>query len=197
MTAKKIIKDLQAIRLRPKNRGPYIWEPFMRKYNCSVICEVGVCKGANFGEMIKHNPKLAVAIDSWIDDGIISRNDGGFTQEILNQQYEEFTKNMSDKQFVKIYREYSFEAAKLFEENYFDLIYIDADHSFEGCLQDIENWYPKVRKGGFLLGDDYRIYEGRRKGVKFGVIEAVNEFAKKNNLKFFELPSYGWGIIKK
>ncbi len=103
---------------------------------------------------------------------------------------------MSDKSFVKIYREYSFDAVKHFVDNYFDLIYIDADHSYEGCLRDIEDWYPKVKKGGFLLGDDYIIYEGRRPGIKFEVIEAVNEFAKKNNLEFFELPNYGWGIVK-
>ncbi len=194
MSANQIFKDLSQIR---SSKRRYIWESFMRKYNCGIICEVGVCKGTNFREMIKHNPKLAVAVDSWIVDGQVSRNDGGYTQEMLNQQYEEFIRSMSDKQFVKIYRKYSFDAVKLFEDSYFDLIYIDADHSFEGCLRDIEDWYPKVKKGGFLLGDDYRIYEGRRPGIKFGVIEAVNEFAKKNNLEFFKLPNYGWGIVKK
>lgn len=196
MNQDEVIKDLQAVRSVGRKK-PYNWEPFMRKYNCRVICEVGICRGINFREMIKHNPKLAVAVDSWIDDGVISRNDAGYTQEMLNQQYEEFTKSMSDKQFVKIYRKYSFDSAKRFNNNYFDLIYIDADHSFESCLKDINDWYPKVKKGGFLLGDDYRIYEGRSPRIKFEVIEAVNEFAKKNNLEFFILPNYGWGIIKK
>lgn len=169
----------------------------MRKYNCNIICEIGVCRGNNFREMIKHNPKVAVAVDSWINDGLVSRNDGGYSQEELNKQYDEFKKSMSNKPFVKIYREYSFEAVKHFEDNYFNLVYVDADHSYEGCLRDINDWYPKLKKGRFLLGDDYRIYKGRRPGVTFGVIEAVNKFAKKNNLEFFELRNFGWGIIKK
>lgn len=167
----------------------------MSKYNCNVICKVGVCKGTNFYEMIKHNPKIAVAVYSWIDDGVISRNDGENTQETLDLLYKEFSESMIDKSFVKIYREYSFEAVKRFENNYFDLIYIDADHSYEGCLRDIEDWYPKLKEGNFLVRDDYRIYEGSRKVVEFGVIEAVNEFARKNNLDFFELPRYDWAML--
>ncbi len=193
MVSDEVIKDLQSIRVK---RTYNTWEPFMRKHSCWVICEIGVCGGINFREMIKHGPKLAVAIDSWVNDGITSRNDGGYSQETMNQQCEEFTKSMSDKPFVNIYREYSFDAVKHFEDNYFDVVYIDADHSYEGCLRDLEDWYPKVKKGRFLLGDDYRIYKGKRPGVKFGVIEAVNEFAKKNNLEFFELSKYGWGMIK-
>ena len=190
MNQNQIVKDLNNVRVKRKH---YIWEPFMRKYNCDAIGEIGVCKGVNFLEMIKHGPKLAVAVDSWIDDGIVSRNDGRYSQETLNQQYEDLKKAVGDKPFVKIYREYSFDAVRHFEDNYFDLVYIDADHTYKGCLRDINDWYPKVKKGGFLLGDDYRPREYR---IKFGVIEAVNEFAKNNNLEFFELPNYGWGIIK-
>lgn len=190
MDSNQTIEDLQLIRWKRKH---YIWEPFMRKYNCSIICEIGVCRGDNFREMIKHNPKVAIAVDSWVNDGVISRNDSGYLQEELTQQYDDFKKSMSDKPSVEIYREYSFDAVKRFVDNYFDLIYIDADHTYEGCLRDINDWYPKVKKGRFLLGDDYRVSEYR---VRFEVIEAVNEFAKKNNLKFFELPNFGWGIIK-
>lgn len=192
----EIARDLREQKLRNRT-WTRVWDSFMTKYQCDYICELGVCRGANFYEMIKHGPKLAVAVDSWIDDGVISRNDGGYSQEILNKQYEDFATSVSDKPFVKIYREYSFNAVKHFEDNYFDLIYIDADHSYEGCLRDIEDWYPKVKRGKFLLGDDYTVYEGKHAGVKFGVIEAVNDFAKKNNLEFFELRNFGWGLIKK
>ena len=167
----------------------------MRKYNCNVICEIGVCQGVNFELMIKHNPRLAVAIDSWINDGVISRNDVAFSQAELDEQYQTFKNEVADKPFVKIYREYSFNAVRHFKDNYFDFIYIDADHTYNACLKDIEDWYPKVKGGRFLLGDDYRVAT-LRTGVKFGVIEAVKTFTQKNNLSFFELPRYGWGMIK-
>lgn len=167
----------------------------MRKYNCNVICEVGVCLGINFELMIKHNPKVAVAIDPWVNDGILSRNDVAFPQEELNKQYADFKKAMKDKPFVQIYREYSFDAVRHFKDNYFDFIYIDADHAYSACLKDIKDWYPKVKKGGVLLGDDYRVAK-LKTGVEFGVIRAVKTFTQRNNSSFFEMPRYGWGVIK-
>lgn len=187
----QIVKDLGATRWK---RRHYVWEPFMSKYNCEVICEIGVQYGYNFQEMIKHGPKIAVAVDPWIDDGVMARNDGGFSQKELDRQYKDFIKSVNDKPFVKVYREYSFDAVKDFDDNYFDLVYIDGDHSYEGCLRDIENWYPKVKTGGFLVGDDFR--EWKRGKIEFGVIDAVSEFAGKNYLDVHELPNSGWVIIK-
>ncbi len=35
-----------------------------------------------------------------------------------------------------------------------DLLFIDADHSFEGCTADLENWFPKVVTGGHIVLHD-------------------------------------------
>jgi predicted O-methyltransferase YrrM len=35
-----------------------------------------------------------------------------------------------------------------------DLIFIDADHSFEGVEQDWRDWFPKVKAGGFIALHD-------------------------------------------
>lgn len=37
-----------------------------------------------------------------------------------------------------------------------DLVYIDAGHSFEACLADLQNYAPLVHPDGILLGDDFR-----------------------------------------
>jgi predicted O-methyltransferase YrrM len=36
-----------------------------------------------------------------------------------------------------------------------DLLYVDADHSMEGCVGDLRDWVPLVRAGGIVCGDDY------------------------------------------
>ena len=36
-----------------------------------------------------------------------------------------------------------------------DFVFIDADHSYEGCKADIEAWLPKVKSGGMIGGHDY------------------------------------------
>ncbi len=189
-TQPEAINDLQEPRFEDR-----VWKPFMEKYNCQKIAEIGVAEGENFKRMIEHNPEIAVAVDAWINDGVVSRDDLGYPQEKLNQMHDEFKTQMADKSFVQIYREYSTYAAKHFPDGYFDLIYIDADHTYRAVLGDIEDWYPKLRRGGFLIGDDY-CHSVTQTGVKFGVIEAVNQFANANNLNVYELPSYGWALIK-
>lgn len=48
-----------------------------------------------------------------------------------------------------------------------DLVYIDGDHSYEGCKRDIEIYRDKARR--VICGDDYMVREG------FGVVQAVTE----------------------
>ena len=191
------IQDLRAL---PHDRHKTWWKNFMIKYNCQRVCEIGVREGINFRLMVKHNPILAVAVDSWISDGNKYRNDVGFTQEELNQQYEDIKKTYIDRPSVKIYRGYSFDVVKEFDDEFFDLVYIDADHSFDGCYKDIIDWYPKVKKGGILCGHDYEHLVGRTRQedkILFGVIEAVDKFVKDNNIaSFFIVQPNVWGIIK-
>ena len=61
-----------------------------------------------------------------------------------------------------------------------DWIYIDGDHSYEGCLKDLENALQVVRPGGLIIGDDYGWPDA--KWQKPGVTKAVNEFINKNKL---------------
>ena len=51
-----------------------------------------------------------------------------------------------------------------------DLIYIDASHEYGPVTSDLESFYPLLKKGCVMLGDDY---SAQWKGV----IKAVNEFA--------------------
>ncbi len=39
-----------------------------------------------------------------------------------------------------------------------DLVFIDADHHYESVKEDIETWYPVVKKGGILCGHDFDAY---------------------------------------
>ena len=168
----------------------------MEKYNCQKIAEIGVFVGQNFNKLVKHNPEIAVAVDAWFDDKEVPmRNDSMFSQETLDKMCEDFKKWAADKPFVKIYREFTHDAVKHFPDEYFDFIYIDADHTYQGCKQDIIDWFPKVRKGGFCVGDDYLDRRGRVPGYKVEVVRAVNEFFK-DKYQVYQLPRWGWAVIK-
>lgn len=81
-------------------------------------------------------------------------------------------------------RQPSLEAAQGFDDGSLDFVYLDANHEYEHVLKDIEAWYPKVKIGGILAGDDYGPVPEQQvdfgKGVHiFGVKRAVDEFAVK------------------
>jgi hypothetical protein len=73
----------------------------------------------------------------------------------------------------------SVEAAPAITDEYLDLVFIDAQHTYEACKEDIETWLPKVRKGGFITRHDYRWD---------GVNRAVQEFSQEMNYKGLFIP---------
>lgn len=56
-----------------------------------------------------------------------------------------------------------------------DVLFIDANHSYEDCKQDIEKYSPFVKKGGVILFHDCD-------ETSPGVVQAVNEFSNKVEL---------------
>lgn len=71
-----------------------------------------------------------------------------------------------------------------------DFVYIDGNHVYDFVKQDVENYWPKIKKGGVLSGHDYYTDYHR-----FGVTPAVDEFVKKNNLKL-QTKTPDWWIVK-
>lgn len=83
---------------------------------------------------------------------------------------------------------YSHEAVGDIQENV-DLIYIDGNHQYEYVMDDLEIWYPKLKQGGLLIGDDYLfsggpITEGYGGKKACEVDRACHDFCEKHNLKF-------------
>ena len=46
------------------------------------------------------------------------------------------------------------------------MLFIDADHSYGGCLADINAWKKHVRPGGIVCGHDYStLFQGVKRAV--------------------------------
>ena len=48
-----------------------------------------------------------------------------------------------------------------------DLVFIDADHSWDACRHDIFNWMLHVRPGGTICGHDYGAFPGVSRAVDY------------------------------
>ena len=101
-----------------------------------------------------------------------------FYEEILKgrNMYEAFEYNLKPHlDILKIFKGDSKDLHHLFEENFFDMIFIDGDHEYNSVKNDLQNYYSKLKKGGIFAGHDYT--------EKCGVPLAVNEFSDEKNLR--------------
>lgn len=68
---------------------------------------------------------------------------------------------------------WSADVARTVPDASLDMVFLDADHSYEGVRDDIAAWLPKVRAGGWIGGHDY---DNPAPGYNFsGVERAVHE----------------------
>ncbi len=140
----------------------------------TTIAEVGVWK-AHFSSYILENcdfVKRVYSIDPY--------------KQWPHEQYVDGKNNHSQERFDKIYqkvaatlssfgerstliRDDSIGASKQIEDESLDLVWIDANHGYEWVRDDINAWFPKVKSGGIVSGDDY--------SLEFpGTIKAVTEY---------------------
>jgi hypothetical protein len=158
----------------------------IKQMNEPIICEVGVHKADNFKLLLCDNVKIAFGIDIWKNTENIGENDNLVSQQELDTMYENVKKEFINDNRVKFIREFSTTASKQFEDEYFDFIYIDADHQYDAVLKDLRAWYPKLKKGGIIGGHDYIDGDLTLKlghVVRFGVVDAVADFRKEQNIK--------------
>ena len=58
------------------------------------------------------------------------------------------------KHIINPIRRQSIQASELYEDESLDFILIDAAHDYDNVLLDLQHWYPKLRAGGIIAGDD-------------------------------------------
>lgn len=101
---------------------------------------------------------------------------------------------------VSMVKALSLEAAGRYPPNHFDWIYVDALHTYDAVLADLRAWWPRLRSGGLLSGDDYgderdTVFVSARRWAKYygvvardhhwGTMRAVQLFADEIDRQLF------------
>lgn len=160
------------------------------------VCEIGVFKG-EFSDILlkKLNPKELHLID--IFEGTICSGDKDGNNIVwtdLNEEYNKLLDKYKTNDKVILHKGKSIDILSTFENDYFDLIYIDGDHGYNGVKSDLLLALLKTKIGGLICGHDYDL------GKFPGVFQAVNEFCQQNNLEIKYITKDGcpsFCIIKK
>jgi hypothetical protein len=163
--------------------------------------------------LFSHLPKGGVAIEVGVFDGDFSerilhfnepRIDGP-TQHFdstaeaaasLEDQYQNIQRRFAAEirsGRIVVHRMLSHDAAPLFPDEHFDWAYVDASHFYDDVKRDLYAFYPKIRHGGYMLGDDYD-----RRGIwDHGVTRAVDEFRRVEAVDTLELRNHQFLIRKR
>jgi hypothetical protein len=113
--------------------------------------EIGVNQGVNMKMVLSLCPNFSwIGVDDW-RAGYLGWNEAKRKDNRRNAM--RVFQNYSNR--ARLIESDSIDAATLVEDGSLDLVFIDADHSYEGVRKDIEAWSPKVRKGGVIAGHDY------------------------------------------
>jgi len=119
--------------------------------------EIGAFHGANAisvnNTYAKHPNSLLYCVDPWID-----YSDYPEYKEKQETNYNIFMDNVSktynSEKFI-VRRGFSSDVIPTFNDNQFDIIYIDGNHEPEYVLEDAVLAFRKLKIGGYLIFDDY------------------------------------------
>jgi predicted O-methyltransferase YrrM len=64
-----------------------------------------------------------------------------------------------------------------------NFLYIDADHTYEGCTTDLEMWWPLLALGGLIVGDDYGDPHGIPMSDPRSMSSAWDDFERRHGLR--------------
>jgi len=109
----------------------------------------------------------------------------------IRPRVREMAEDSSLRERLWVHHRDSAEALEAFPNGYFDWIYIDAQHSYDGVKRDIHAARRKVKSDGLLVFNDYTIWSYAEM-EPYGVVAAVNELCIDDHWKlvYLALPSH-------
>ncbi len=145
--------------------------------------EIGVYCGATSASLLWLQPKLhLLMVDKWdvVDaDSSYGKSGDGLIDTPQDNWSWIYGRAIDNTEFASdrrtIFRGDSVTASLGVEDESLDFVFIDADHSYEGCLRDLRAWAPKIKHDGLIMGHDidapeYPGWGVRRAILDFGVI---------------------------
>jgi len=151
----------------PNGRSKVL-EKLIKDNNLKTGAELGVRSGENYYYLLAHCPDLELlGVDLFqiqpegAGDGRRWKTfeepepDGVFTYDF--ESYYNFILELQEEfgPRAKFIRDWTTEAVKQVPDNSLDFIFIDADHAYKSVVKDIQDWAPKVKKGGYITGHDW------------------------------------------
>jgi hypothetical protein len=158
--------------------------------------EVGVQKAEYSAYLLKNTNLFLYLVDIWKQQANYAdpANVPDTTQEEYLQQTLVALEDYKNR--YQIIRKFSVDAAKEIPDGSLDFVYLDAQHTWQACTEDINAWLPKLRVGGLMSGHDYLNAYGAYHSMAYEVKNAVDEFIAGKNITLYTTyeswPTWYW-----
>lgn len=153
-----MLNNFEGIQNRLANNWNSIIDVEQCKDNPINYLEIGALYGANLISVAKsygvHPDSKMYCIDPWIEYPDYPE----YQKFNINNIYNTFLENVKNsgvQEKIVIKRGFSNVEIPKFEDNFFDIIYIDGNHEPEYVLEDAVLSFRKLKKGGVMIFDDY------------------------------------------
>ena len=173
------------------NNLNYLTNNFNKVNNIKNILEIGSYEGRSALFFLKNFTNATITcVDTWSG----SNEHKNFNFKLIEKN---FNHNTSSYQLNNLLIKKKMKSDLFFQNNnkFFDLIYVDGDHSFDQVNIDINNSWNILNNGGYLILDDYMWWF--YKDLKKNPSTPINNFIKDNMDKISKLIVWHQVIIKK
>jgi cephalosporin hydroxylase len=136
----------------------------------NIIVEIGVAEG---GSAVSTRENMSAHACLYLIDPYLSGKIPFLSMTFLVAQKAVNSVKSGSVVWIK---DFSFNAIQQWDHSKtIDLLFIDGDHSEEGCLKDWEDWSPYVRVGGYVMFHDSCIFPGGWPKESDGPVKVVNK----------------------
>ena len=142
----------------------------------AVCVEVGVWQGDLSRQIAQLPISRLYLIDPWESINDVEGRLHNTDQKNLDDIYNKVRRRFFFNKKVQLLRKFSADAMSDIQDDSVDWIYIDGNHSYEFVKEDLNGWWPKLKSGGYLCGDDYIEGKYQVEELQFGIVQAVDEF---------------------
>lgn len=125
------------------------------------VIELGVWKGRSLcsvAEIIKSRNLKVWAVDTFEGTDTTPEEKENLADQAKNIDirgaFEQNLKRYGLTDYVTVIKGNTLDTHTMFKDKFFDLLFLDADHTYESVTKDIDNWFFKVKPHGVFSGHD-------------------------------------------
>lgn len=154
---------------------------FIKDKKLDTVIDLGTFMGRSAAIFSQHVNKV-ITIDIFEDIDLLDniKNKkwyyGFYTRN--PHPYETIKDNLAMFKNVECIKAKTYEYANSILDNSIDLIFIDADHTYEGCKQDFDSWFSKVKQSKYIM-----FHDSHKDSIWKDIVKFMNELKMRKDIK--------------